>query len=138
MERTTGTVAVLVGVLVLGAAVWILTTSPLLGLLGLLGGLVMWEVGRRTRYRGRLRFLPGRPSTRRVVVVNARRYHRTPWHRPAGAPEVLVVSPARPRRPGPRPGASAGPGQRPRPRPSPGGSRPRPSPPAPRRNGSRP
>src|ERR1700686_2444358 len=83
---------VLVLALVAGAAVWVFTTSPGYALLALLCGLVLWEYGRRSRYRRHLRFVlpPGprsRPSGRqppppaRITPRASVTTRRPPWNR---------------------------------------------------------
>src|SRR5579864_5114996 len=98
MEGPGGRIA-FVFVLLLGAGVWVFTTSPGYSLAALLGGLVVWEWGWRSRYRRRLRFvLRSRPQPRatgreqRTPAINARPARdlraRPLWNRPPGAPPL--------------------------------------------------
>jgi hypothetical protein len=104
--------AIPVFILVAGTSIWILTTSPGYGLVVLLGGLLMWEFGRRSRYGRRLRFLPkdrrqarGGPA-RLAPAAGARAGNRRPlWNRPPGVPAPIRRPPQnRPRRPPPSSG----------------------------------
>src|ERR1700691_580207 len=98
--------AIPVFILVAGAGVWIFTRSPGYGLVALLAGLLLWEVGRRSRYGHHLRFLPSdRSRARRGPVRTAPNGgaqgtgRRAPWHRPPGAPPpVRTLPPRQPRR----------------------------------------
>ncbi len=58
MNIPRGWAAFVIVLVVAGAAVWALRANPLLSLWALLGALAVWEVGRRSRYRHSLRFLP--------------------------------------------------------------------------------
>ncbi len=85
MEVRGGAVA-LVAVLVVGGAVWVFTTSPGYALAALLAGLVLWEYGRRSRYRRRLRFVPTPTRTRaraRPVATTTRPARPVQAARPA-------------------------------------------------------
>ena len=58
MNSPKGLAALVIVLVVVGAVVWALRTNPLLSLWVLLGMLAVWEIGRRSRYRHSLRFLP--------------------------------------------------------------------------------
>jgi hypothetical protein len=101
--------AIPVFILVAGAGIWIFTTIPGYGLVALLGGLLLWEFGRRSRYGRRLRFLPKDRQRVRGGPIRpgppsgAHNSNRRPlWNRPPGAPAPIRRPPqGRPRRPPP-------------------------------------
>jgi hypothetical protein len=90
VEVRGGAVA-LVAVLVVGGAVWVFSTSPGYALVALLAGLVLWEYGRRSRYRRRLRFVPTPTRTRTRGRTRARPVATT-------TPPARPVQAARPAR----------------------------------------
>ncbi len=115
MESPGGRVASLVLVLVVGGAVWIFTTSPGYALIALLVGLVLWEYGRRSRYRHHVRYAlapqPRRqggtgpagsnPAPRPTTPRRADTGRRPPWSRtPAWkSPNRAWSAPTRPAAP---------------------------------------
>ena len=110
MDGPRAWVATVVLLLIVGAAVWALRAQPLFSLLAILGGVGVWEAGRRSRYRHSLRFLPPPRSearggpTRATPRVRARSEGaRPPWQRSSGA----FAPRGRPSPPRPRPGPRA-------------------------------
>jgi hypothetical protein len=92
MNIPRGWAAFVIVLVVAGAAVWALRANPLLSLWALLGALAVWEVGRRSRYRHSLRFLPpprSRTARSPARVMRPAQVHgaraRSPWHRSSGA-----------------------------------------------------